>query len=360
VGGLWGFLRAVGCSEQKILQAVILIALVGAVFVNSVYTWPKMLAAALALTAGTALLAADCSKNLRALIFGSAAAFSLLAHGAAIFALMGLATIFWTRRNDWRFQELATVAVIAALIYFPWSAYQKFYDPPGDRLIKWHLAGVIALDEKHSALATIVDEYIKSGVVGFVVNRVNNLRMLIGDATDWNGECANGYAQPGWNNSLAGQLRQFFSLRLGPAPMLLLLGVPLIFFRRVRTMSWFKPLVSTLTTTLLAFLVIEFGSNPSSAAWLTHAPYTALILWCGLCALAITSLGDRWFYIFLSLHLTAFVALWVHGVEMWSAGEPPAYPGNPNATARLIAILSFVVLTALVVKLKQPVHKTGE
>jgi hypothetical protein len=30
----------------------------------------------------------------------------------------------------------------------PWKAYQSFYDPPGSRLLKWHLAGVIAPDAR--------------------------------------------------------------------------------------------------------------------------------------------------------------------------------------------------------------------
>jgi len=32
---------------------------------------------------------------------------------------------------------------IVVVFYLPWSAYQKYVDPPGNRLLKIHLAGVI-------------------------------------------------------------------------------------------------------------------------------------------------------------------------------------------------------------------------
>ena len=357
IWGLWGFLRALSLSEGKILQVVILVALVGAVFVNSVYTWPKMLAAALSLTVGAALFVQDCPKRVRALMVGSAAALSLLAHGAAIFALMGFVTLFWIRRKEWQMRDLVVTFTVAALIYIPWIAYQKFYDPPGDRLIKWHLAGVIPVNESRPPLTTIIEEYKKTGFRGVAVNKIHNLRMLLGDTTDWNGECARGFAQPGWNSTLAGQMRQFFVLRLGPAPMLLLIGLPLLFVSKVQRAIWFKPLLGVLIATLLVFWFFEFGSSPSTTTWLCHAPYTALLLWCVLCALAIGEMARKWFLIFLALHLILFVALWDYNVFMWSAGQPPADPGKPDFAARLVAVFSMLTLLAMLLRSKQWISK---
>ena len=161
IWGLWGFLRALGIGERKILQAMILVALVGAVFINTVYTWPKMLSAALSLTAGAALFIQNCPKRIRILVLASAVAFTLLSHGAGLFAVLGLVTLFWVRRKEWQVRDIIITAAVAGLIYFPWMAYQKFYDPPGDRLIKWHLAGVVPLDESRPAFGTIVEEYKK-------------------------------------------------------------------------------------------------------------------------------------------------------------------------------------------------------
>ncbi|WP_457395555.1 hypothetical protein, partial [Roseateles sp. P5_E1] len=40
----------------------------------------------------------------------------------------------------------------------PWIAYQRFIDPPGDRLIKWHFAGKVPPGTE-SALHALVDAY---------------------------------------------------------------------------------------------------------------------------------------------------------------------------------------------------------
>ena len=36
--------------------------------------------------------------------------------------------------------------LLALVLYAPWLAYQRLYDPPGDRLLKWHLAGVTEVE----------------------------------------------------------------------------------------------------------------------------------------------------------------------------------------------------------------------
>ena len=40
-------------------------------------------------------------------------------------------------------------------MYSPWLAYQRFYDPPGDRLLKLHLGGQETIDSR-STLDTVV------------------------------------------------------------------------------------------------------------------------------------------------------------------------------------------------------------
>jgi hypothetical protein len=335
-----------GIAERKILQVVILVALVGAVFINTVYTWPKMLSAALSLTAGAALFVENCPKRIRTLVVASASALSLLAHGSGLFAVIGLVTLFWVRRKEWRTRDVIVTFAVAALIYCPWIAYQKFYDPPGDRLIKWHLAGVVPVDENRPSLATIVEEYQKAGFSGFAVNKVHNLRMLVGDPTDWNGEFAQGFAQPGWD-STAGHVRHFFLLRLGPTPMLLLLGIPLLFSRRVRPAAWLKPLAGVLVATLLFFLLTEFGSTPSCVTWLAHTPYTALLLWCALGALAIGEMGDKWFFIILPFHFILFVAMWNCDVTVWPGYLMPAPVFRPDVATCLLGVLAISTLVAL-------------
>jgi hypothetical protein len=47
-------------------------------------------------------------------------------------------------RDDRRAWLLA--AGVFLVLALPWTAYQKFHDPPGHRLLKWHLAGRIEPD----------------------------------------------------------------------------------------------------------------------------------------------------------------------------------------------------------------------
>ena len=173
--------------------------------------------------------------------------------------------------------------------------------------------------------------------------------MLLGDPTDWNSGCAQGNAQPGWDSTFAGHLRHFFLLRLGPAPALLLIGMPLLFARRVRQAVWLKPLGGVLITTSLVFLLLEFGSTPQTTTWLCHAPCTLLLLWCALGALAIGEMGNKWFIVFLTFHLALFVALWDYNVSMWSTLRPPPDPGKADLVAMFFS--AFAVLTPVVLLL---------
>ena len=129
--------------------------------------------------------------------------------------------------------------------------------------------------------------------------------------------------------------------------MLLLIGAAFLFTPTIWRVPWFKPLVGMLIATLLIFMLLEFGSTPSSAAWLWTAPYTALLVWCVLGALAIGELGDKWFAIFLLFHLILFIALWDCGVSMWLAAPPPTNPGKPDFVAKLVAAFAFLTLVAL-------------
>ena len=52
------------------------------------------------------------------------------------------------------------------MLLLPWSAYQKFYDPPGDRLIKMHLGGIVPLDPR-PAIPAIIDAYANAPLGGY-------------------------------------------------------------------------------------------------------------------------------------------------------------------------------------------------
>ena len=106
-------------------------------------------------------------------------ALALLAHPGSAFSAPALVFLAIRRR---RFigaaKLLAALALIAALIA-PWVAYQKFYDPPGNRLLKMHLAGVGPVDSR-SAWQAIRDTYSALGPKTIATYKWANVRTLLG------------------------------------------------------------------------------------------------------------------------------------------------------------------------------------
>ena len=145
-----------------------------------------------------------------------------------------------------------------------------------------------------------------------------------------------------------GHWRHFFLLRLGPAPAILLVGLPFLCLRRIRSAVWFKPVAGILFSTLFFLVLLEFGSTPSCVAWLFVAPYSALLLWCLLGALTLVELGESWGWAALGLQLILFVGLWDYHLLMWSACQQPAEPGHVDWLARAIAAGMLAILVGLV------------
>src|SRR5262249_10315496 len=81
-----------------------------------------------------------------------------------------------------RFPGITQALVAAAafvLLLLPWWAYQRYDDPPGDRLIKWHLAGVIPLDDRPIS-RTLIESYAALTPAQLLKNKSDNLRALVG------------------------------------------------------------------------------------------------------------------------------------------------------------------------------------
>ena len=124
----------------------------GFTFVHSFFVWPKLLAA----TYGLALIAVLLSPRSRsvlgnkwmAIFAGAFAALAMLSHGGMAFALIGLVPTLLLLRKKISYRELLSLVLTASILYLPWILYQKLYDPPGDRLLKWHLAGVVKVDKR--------------------------------------------------------------------------------------------------------------------------------------------------------------------------------------------------------------------
>jgi hypothetical protein len=146
VPALWEFWQSAGLARRKAGVALLLVVLTGFALVNSVYTWPKMLAGALTVNAISLALFHRETRSPRLLarsaLWGLAAALGFLSHGGVAFTLLALGAFLLLPRYFPGFLSLTVAACAFLITVIPWSLYQSLYDPPGTKLLQEHLAGV--------------------------------------------------------------------------------------------------------------------------------------------------------------------------------------------------------------------------
>jgi hypothetical protein len=100
----------------------------------------------------------DAERTPFGVLIGGLTALSMLSHGSSLFALIGFTVVVLV---FWAWPPLKTMIYGAAALlalYGPWMLYQNFIEPPGNRLLKWHLAGVTSIDDR-SFLQALRDSY---------------------------------------------------------------------------------------------------------------------------------------------------------------------------------------------------------
>jgi hypothetical protein len=118
-------------------------------------------------------------------LIGAATAFAMLCHGGSIFALLGIGITLLLLRRVPNYRFILAAVGCAAILYFPWMMYQKYYDPPGDRLLKWHLAGEIHLRPDVTFGQLVTANYRKLGLSGIKEYKSTNVRALFDQEQPW-------------------------------------------------------------------------------------------------------------------------------------------------------------------------------
>ena len=178
VPGVWLVCTAVGLTRLQTGRTLLLLTLTGFCLINTTFTWPKILGAGLALFAVRLALFPDAETVGRprgwAVLFGASAALGLLSHGGIVFTVLPLSLFLFVPRYYPGVSRLFLAAGVAMLLLVPWSLYQSCYDPPGDWLIKEHLAG----NPKASggAARAIVEAYRSLPIDQVLANKLANLR----------------------------------------------------------------------------------------------------------------------------------------------------------------------------------------
>jgi hypothetical protein len=327
---LWVVFRVRGVGQWRILIVVLATTLTGFVFVSTIYVWPKMLAGTLVLAALAIVFSSDeADRRLASGVVGVALlTLSMLAHGGAAFAVIALIPFAYRLRRRITVRAVAACAAVAVAGYVPWTLYQRFVDPPGDRLLKWQLAGVTWIDPR-GALQAILQQYHRLSLLDLLVNKWVNLLSLAADPGLWRTQLA----EPAWASGFLGYARLAQLNDLLPATGLLLLGAIALLVRSSRrALAPVAPLAAFTGIALVVWVVILWGGEVVPA--INHqSAYAVTVLFIALCALAVTYLPWPAATAILAGCAAWFAVSWIPGLGFAPAGAirvpPGAAPWSP-------------------------------
>jgi hypothetical protein len=183
IAAAYGLLRTFAVSRARAAGWIAAFALCGFFLQNTTFTWPKLSAGAFACGAFGLLFLQAPDSNPRsngrwAALF---AGLAWLSHGGVAFSFLPLLPVLAWRavRGEWR-PWLPGAAIFMALV-LPWLAFQKLYDPPANRLLKWHLAGHTEKDTRGTWDA-MRESYAKLGWREAWSNKISNFHgQVFGD-----------------------------------------------------------------------------------------------------------------------------------------------------------------------------------
>jgi len=180
--GLWALLSAAGLRRGTRALATIAVLLSSLAILNGFFVWPKLLPAAF-LLAAAALVMTPLWEQVRrsawgAVLVAALCGLAMLGHGSSVFGIVPLALVAAYRGLP-NLRWLGVGVAVGIALLAPWSVYQKWEDPPGNRLMKWTLAGVVEIDDR-GTLEAISDSYGEIGLDGAIDNKVENLKTIGG------------------------------------------------------------------------------------------------------------------------------------------------------------------------------------
>ncbi len=186
VAAIWILLRACGVSPPTIAFALLLILFTGFAWEHSFYVWPKLLAATFCLI-GIAAIPAFRGRDepwtlQNALVAAAAFSLCLLSHAGSGFTILAVAAYLVITRQLPPLRLWLPAVALGLILLAPWRAYQMFGDPPGDALLKLHLAG--SSDPNIGLGPALAQAYGKLTASQLLQNKLSNLTAL--------------FAWPGW------------------------------------------------------------------------------------------------------------------------------------------------------------------
>lgn len=335
VPALWLLLRSRIHSERRVALVVIATACTGAMFVNTIYVWPKMLA-------GTFVLAALflCLDDGSLVLIAVLVTLGLLSHGGIALSVLALVPFALRLRLTKRGVSLAAGA--AAALYLPWVVYQRFIAPPGNRLLKYQLAG-IGPPDRNSFLSDLTRQYTDQSVLSVFGNKLFNVENLFAPWKWWHSYAAD----PEWFGWV-GDLRvaSITSLFWTAGPMVLgLLGLATARVRAALRQT--GPLFGFVVLSIALWALLLFGGELGISTLLVTGPYAAIVVFIALAALATSYLWRPLAFSFFGASVLWFVIAWVPGLGFHDAQPDIATPTDWGMVALMIvSVCAMGILVA--------------
>ncbi|MEQ1637485.1 MAG: hypothetical protein ABL903_12400 [Methylococcales bacterium] len=187
VVGMWLLLAVLKPGRQGLFLGLLVPMLSGFAFVHGLFTWPKLFP--VVYLAGICALFLRADKNaLRDWriggLVGVITALAMLCHGGSLFALFGMGLGFIVLKRVPSAYFIVCACIIGALILLTWSIYQQVFDPPGNHILKWHLAGVENIDPR-PLWQTVQESYAQLSFEQIVTNKLSNLHVMAGRIVVW-------------------------------------------------------------------------------------------------------------------------------------------------------------------------------
>lgn len=336
IAGLWALLHSVGIRSRFIASVIAFAVVSDFCLVHSFYIWPKLFAATFCLLGLSFFPWRTTAASWNALdvsLTGMMLGFALLTHPGVIFTVVPAAAIMYRKRP--RIRVAAWGVACLLLLQLPWMGYQKLVDPPGDNLLKLHLAG--SVDLHHSLWQSVRAAYSGLTVQQYLWNKLANVGALFG------GGLVKDLLADDWRTSLdAFLVCNFFyvSFTLGllcTGLLVRLFGGPHKGSRAWRVADRFL-LVAAGTLLLWCFIMFEPGST------IVHqGSFATVLLLFASCALYLAEFMQVLLWVLLTIQVCVFFPIFIFGKDMLVAsGGVLDNPLDPGMT--LTALVSFALL----------------
>ncbi|HVT71768.1 MAG TPA: hypothetical protein VHD61_01420 [Lacunisphaera sp.] len=349
--GLWILLRRARMAAPCTARVLFFVIFSGFFLLNGTFVWPKLLPAAYLLVAAAFLFH---DPTPRGWLMGACAGLAMLGHGGSAFGAVGLAVVSLFRPPPRRWRTWGAAVLGGILVLLPWTLYQRNCAPPGNRLLKWHLAGVVAVDHR-SFPEALRDAYGVLTVRQFLANKWGNFTRLFGlddsgVVADLESAAAKMHSgQPADGLALAGNaLRSgcFLNLFQSPGPLLLgSIGLFGLLRRRgaaaERELAWLMLALLAGITVVWCLLMFTARSSVNHQGSYFNNVCLFVALGIGACHL------PRWMlWSLAALNLVWFFAVWILAplhTHFTSALLPSADP----VWAALILVAGLLTLALL-------------